>query len=38
MRGIISEIRKASIGIATEAVQVKVRVDETGIGARRQGR
>ncbi len=37
MRGIISEIRKASIGIATEAVQVKVRVDETGKGARRQG-
>ena len=37
MRGIISEIRKASIGIAAEAVQVKVRVDETGQGARRQG-
>jgi methyl-accepting chemotaxis protein len=37
MRGIISEIRRASIEIAREAVQVKVRVDETGQGARRQG-
>lgn len=37
MRRIISDIRKASIEIAREAVQVKVRVDETGKGARRQG-
>jgi methyl-accepting chemotaxis protein len=36
MRRIISEIRKASIEIAREAVQVKLRVDETGQGARQQ--
>jgi methyl-accepting chemotaxis protein len=37
MRRIISDIRKASIEIAREAVQVKVRVDETGKSARQQG-
>ncbi|MDQ5917325.1 MAG: methyl-accepting chemotaxis protein [Pseudomonadota bacterium] len=37
MRRIISDIRKASIEIAREAVQVKTRVDETGKGARKQG-
>jgi methyl-accepting chemotaxis protein len=37
MRQIISDIRKASIEIAREAVQVKVRVDETGKSARQQG-
>ncbi|MBI2307885.1 MAG: methyl-accepting chemotaxis protein [Rhodocyclales bacterium] len=37
MRQIIGEIRKASIDIAREAVQVKTRVDETGKRARQQG-
>jgi methyl-accepting chemotaxis protein len=37
MRRIISDIRRASIEIAREAVQVKTRVDETGKGARKQG-
>ena len=36
MRQIISEIRKMSIDIATEAVQVKTRVGDTGRSARRQ--
>lgn len=36
MRQIISEIRKMSIEIAVEAVQVKTRVEDTGRSARKQ--
>ncbi|HEY6898430.1 MAG TPA: methyl-accepting chemotaxis protein [Rhodocyclaceae bacterium] len=36
MRQIISEVRRMSVSIAREAVQVKVRVDETGKRAREQ--
>ncbi len=36
MRGIVGEIRTASIGIACEAVTVNQRVAETGLGAREQ--
>jgi len=37
MRQIISEVRKASVAIAREAVKVKVRLDETVVTVRQQG-
>ncbi len=37
MRELISEVRKMSVSIASEAVQVRMRVESTGHSARQQG-